>query len=64
MSVDLRSPSPGSYNHYLGGYGGAGFNNNTHAVRTPASINFDRIIVENHVKHVNSSTIIGAFTSA
>jgi len=58
----IRSPSPGSYNQYLGGYGG--FNNNTHAVRTPASINFDKMIVENHVKHVNSSTIVGAFTSS
>jgi hypothetical protein len=61
MSVDLRSPSPGSYNHYLGG---SLYNTNTHAVRTPASINFDKIILENHVKHVNSSTIYGAFTSA
>lgn len=60
MSVELRSPSSGSYNHYMGG----GYNNNTHAVRTPASINFDKIIVENHVKHVNSSVIYGAFTTA
>ena len=54
MSVDLRSLSPAYYSGTQRGYG---FGSNTHAVRTPASINFDRIIKDTQVSHVNASVL-------